>query len=440
MKTFYLESLGCAKNLVDSEQFAAILSNAGYQLTNDVIGADIVLINSCAFLMSALEELEDVIETVLELRIEGKIGMVIVSGCVMNRYAKDFKAIYSTVDHWIALKDFDALAAILNIANTQQRVPLEQGFHAYLRISDGCENYCSYCKIPSIRGKLNSIPVEELVAEAKLLAQRPVIDPAPKVLYPQELILIAQDSCLYGMDIYGRQALPELIAQLHAIEGFSWIRLMYLHPDHFLPEWIPLFKQYPKLLPYFEIPIQHSETHLLKAMNRQKGREELISMFDTIMQELPSAVLRTTLITGFPGETTKDENALKKFIERIPFLHIGTFAFSPEDGTPAYDFPDRPSPQTAENRQNRIETMWYLLQEERLQAYVDKKVSVLVEGAVEGKKGEYRGRAWFQAPEIDGEVIISAVSLKHGSIVDCIIDDVIGITLFASIVNEDKHD
>ncbi|GAB1468832.1 30S ribosomal protein S12 methylthiotransferase RimO [Candidatus Cloacimonadota bacterium] len=437
MKTFYLESLGCAKNLVDSESFAAILGAAGYQLTNDVIGADIVFINSCAFLKSALDELEDVIDTAIELKQNKQVGMVIVSGCVMNRHADNFKETYPEVDHWIALKDFDALASILNSANTQQRVALEQGFHAYLRISDGCENYCSYCKIPSIRGNLTSIPIEELVAEAKLLARRPVIDPAPKVLYPKELIVIAQDSCLYGMDIYGRQALPELIAQLHDIEGFSWIRLMYLHPDHFLPEWIPLFKQYPKLLPYFEIPIQHSETHLLKSMNRQKGREELIALFDSIMQELPQAVLRTTLITGFPGETTRDETALKKFIERVPFLHIGTFAYSPENGTPAYDYPDRPSPKTAENRQNRIETMWYQLQEERLQAYVDKKVSVLVEGAVEGKKGEYRGRAWFQAPDIDGEVIISAVSLKHGSIVEVIIDDVIGNTLFASIVNED---
>jgi ribosomal protein S12 methylthiotransferase len=219
--------------------------------------------------------------------------------------------------------------------------------------------------------------------------------------------------------------------------GFSWIRLMYLHPDHFLLEWLPLFKHYPKLLPYFEIPIQHSETHILKAMNRQKGREELINLFDTIKQELPNAVLRTTLITGFPGETTKDENALKKFLERVPLLHMGTFAFSPEDGTPAYNFPDRPSPQTAERRQNRIETLWYQMQEERLQAYVDKKVSVLVETAVKGKKGEYIGRTWFQAPDIDGETIISAQNLHPGNIVDVIIDDVIGNTLFASLIKED---
>ncbi len=437
MKKFYLESLGCAKNLVDSEHFASILSAAGYQLTDDVIGADIVFINSCAFLTSALEELEAVIDTVVELKEDGKAGKVIVSGCVMNRHADTFKETYPEVDHWIGLKDFDALAGILNSTNPQDRAQIEPGFHAYLRISDGCENHCSYCKIPSIRGKLQSIPIEELVAEARLLAKRPVLNAKGFIMYPKELILIAQDSCLYGMDIYGKQALPELIAKLHQIDGFSWIRLMYLHPDHFQMEWLPLFTKYPKLLPYFEIPIQHSETHLLKAMNRQKGREELINLFNTIKQELPEAVLRTTLITGFPGETTRDENALKKFLELVPLLHMGTFAYSPEDGTPAYDFPDRPSPITSENRQNRIETLWYQMQEERLQAYVDKKVSVLVEEAVEGKKGEYRSRAWFQAPEIDGETIINARSLQPGSIVDVVIDDVIGNTLFASLINED---
>jgi ribosomal protein S12 methylthiotransferase len=437
MKKFYLESLGCPKNLVDSEHFASILGNAGYQFTSNVIGADIVFINSCAFLASSLEELEAVIDTAVELKKEGKAGMVIVSGCVMNRHADTYKESYPEVDHWIGLKDFNALATILDSTNTELRAPIEPGFHTYLRISDGCENHCSYCKIPSIRGKLQSVPIEELVAEARRLAKRPVLCKGGDARYPKELILIAQDSCLYGMDIYGRQALPELIAKLHEIQSFSWIRLMYLHPDHFQTEWISLFKRYSKLLPYFEIPVQHSETHILKAMNRQKSREELINLFTTIKQELPEAVLRTTLITGFPGETAKDEKALMSFLESVPLLQMGTFAYSPEDGTPAFDFPERPSPKTTENRQNRIETMWYEMQEERLQAYVDQKVSVMVEEAVQGKKGEYRGRAWFQAPEIDGETIISAQNLHPGNIVDVVIDDVIGNTLFASLIKED---
>ncbi len=210
--------------------------------------------------------------------------------------------------------------------------------------------------------------------------------------------------------------------------------------DHFQIEWLSLFARFPKLLPYFEIPIQHSETHLLKAMNRQKGREELIAMFASIKAAIPNAVLRTTFITGFPSETTKDEKALLKFMEQVPFLHVGTFAYSPEDGTPAVDFPDRPSPKTAENRQNRIETAWQLIQEDRLAAYVDQRVSVLVEAVVEDKKGEYRGRAWFQAPEIDGETIITAAKLYPGDMVEVLIDDVVGNTLFASLINEEKNE
>lgn len=440
MKTCYIESLGCAKNLVDSERFAAIFAEAGYQLSFDVEGADIVLINTCAFLQSSLSELEQVLDMAIQLKQEKQVGRLIVSGCVMNRNVKDFQDAYPEVDNWIALKDFAALADLLHSNDTQQRIPLQEGFHTYLRISDGCENFCSYCKIPSIRGKLQSVPIETLVAEAKRLAKQPVIQSDGNTpLYPQELTLIAQDTCLYGMDIYGKQALPELLAALNEVEGFRWIRLMYLHPDHFLTEWLPLFKQYPRLLPYFEIPIQHSSTKILKSMNRKKGKEEITELFATIKREIPEAVIRTTLMTGFPGESKREWEELCEFIAVNPLLHVGTFAYSPEGGTPAYVFDKRPAARTANTRQDNLEMLWAGIQAERIEVMIGKSFPVLVEHAVEDAENEYSGRTWFQAPEVDGNIIITAEGLQPGSIIDVTIDDAIGSTLFGyPTENEDK--
>ncbi|MDY0151124.1 MAG: MiaB/RimO family radical SAM methylthiotransferase [Candidatus Cloacimonas sp.] len=438
MKTCYIESLGCAKNLVDSERFAAILAAAGYQLSFDVEGAEIVLINTCAFLQSSLAELEDVLDVVVELKQAKQIRRIIVSGCVTKRNLQDFQDAYPEVDNWIDLKDFDAFAKLLKSRNEQLRIPLEEGFHTYLRISDGCQNYCSYCKIPSIRGVLQSVPIPELVAEAKRLAQTAVLNnESNEALFPQELILIAQDTCLYGLDIYGKQALPELLAALHEVQGFKWIRLMYLHPDHFLPEWLPLFKLYPRLLPYFEVPIQHCSTKILKAMNRSKGKEELAELFAQIKQEIPNAAIRTTLITGFPGETKREWEELCTFIDEIPFLHVGTFAYSPEDGTPAYSFAKRPATRTALSRQDKLEMLWADIQAERMNEIIDKSFPTLVEQAVEGTENEYRGRVWFQAPDIDGNIFIDAPNLQPGSIINVTIDDAIGNTLFGHPTNNE---
>jgi len=435
MKKYYLESLGCPKNLVDSEQFAAILRQAGFRKTNNVVGADIVFINTCAFLQSSLTELEDVLNAVDDLKQANQIGQVIVSGCVMNRNYTHFQEAYPSVDKWIGLKDFQALAELLNTANPVQRMQLEAGFHAYLRISDGCENYCSYCKIPSIRGKLHSIPIEQLVIEATALAKRSVLSekgkPYSPQRYPQELVLIAQDSCLYGTDLYGRKALPELIEALHGIKGFEWIRLMYLHPDHFEPEWLSLFDRYPKLLPYFEIPVQHVSGRIIQAMHRQKSETELIELFNGIKQRIPQATLRTTLMTGFPGETLKDFKALQSFLKAVPLLHMGSFAFSPEDGTPAYLMSDQIRSSTAARRQDKLEMVWEELRQSRWETFVGQQIDVLIEHPGTDLPDEFIGRAWFQAPEIDGQVVVASQTCSPGQIVKTEIDDVVGTTLFA---------
>lgn len=433
-KKFYLESLGCAKNLVDSEVFASILKDAGYQLSFNVEGADIVFINTCAFLQSSLQELEAVLSTVEELKNQDKVGRVIVSGCVMNRAATSFREAFPSVDEWIGLKDFSALRNILGVADSGIRAQLEPGAHVYLRISDGCENYCSYCKIPSIRGELQSMPIESLVSEAEALAKRACIDKRGRLIkpavYPQELILIAQDSCLYGTDIYGYKALPELIAALHKLDAFEWIRIMYLHPDHFEMEWLELFSKYPKLLPYFEIPVQHGDAEILSAMNRKRSGKELIKLFAEIKRAIPNAALRTTLMVGFPGESTKQFNALQRFILDVPLMHMGSFVYSAEDGTPAEKMMSQVPARTALARQNRLESKWFTIQEERWQTLVGSRVKVLTEEVKDSQKNEFKGRAWFQAPEIDGEVIFQSASAVPGSIVEVEIDDIIGNTLF----------
>ncbi len=435
MKKYYLESLGCPKNLVDSEQFAAILRQAGFRKTNNVVGADIVFINTCAFLQSSLAELEDVLNAVDGLKQARQIGQVIVSGCVMNRNFQHFQEAYPSVDKWIGLKDFDSLATMLNTANPVQRMQLEAGFHAYLRISDGCENYCSYCKIPSIRGRLHSVPINQLVTEATALAKRQVNNPQGRpyvpARFPKELILIAQDSCLYGMDLVGRKALPELIEALHGIDGFEWIRVMYLHPDHFEPEWLSLFDRYPKLLPYFEIPVQHVSSRIIQAMHRKKSNAELIELFNGIKQRIPQAAIRTTLMTGFPGESLKDYHAMLGFLKAVPLLHMGSFAFSPEDGTPAYLMPDQIRSSTAARRQDKLEMAWEELRQSRWETFVGQQIDVLIEQPSSDSPDEFIGRAWFQAPEIDGQVVVSSQTCSPGQIVKTEIDDVVGTTLFA---------
>ncbi len=430
MSSYFIESLGCPKNLVDSEVFAAIFERAGFEPAPEPAGADIVLLNTCSFLAEALAELDQVLATLAELKADGGIGELLVTGCVMNRGRKDFQDAYPEVDAWLPLKEFSALENRLKLptASLRERAPLTFGFHRYLRISDGCNNRCSYCTIPSIRGDLHSVPLEDLVREAQALA-------ADSEETPLELIVIAQDTASYGLDLYGRKALPELLEKLHAIPVFQWIRVMYLHPDNFETAWLPLFQRLPKLLPSFEIPIQHSEDRILKAMRRRKGRDLLQGLFGQIRRELPQAALRTTLISGFPGETRQDALALQSFIREVGFLHLGVFIFSPEPDTLAENLPGAVPNRTARSRRDRLIEMQSDITESLLQQYVGQTVEVLIEDEAEVKDGEgYVGRAWFQAPDIDGVTYLEPGDCQPGEIREVIIDDVIGTDLFGRVM------
>jgi len=434
MKKYYIESLGCPKNLVDSEVFAGILCRSGYAPTPDMYQANLVLVNTCAFLQSALAEFDEVLTEFAEMKQTAQIDKLIVTGCVMNRALEDFIDLFPEVDAWIGLKDFAAFEQFLGKEpNTDSlaRKSLDRVPYAYLRISDGCNNYCSYCTIPSIRGDLNSVPIETLVREAEALAKRGA----------KELVLVAQDSCLYGSDLYGRKALPELIEALMEVKGIKWFRLLYLHPDHYEMEWLELFKKHPRLLPYFEIPIQHSEDRILKAMNRVKGRKELLELFRQIKQEVPEAVFRTTLITGFPGETPAEHKALLSFLDEVYFLHLGVFIYSAEPGTPAYDMPRKVGEKTAEKRLVELLDRHRELASEDIAQHVGSTMDVLIENEMElddpAVKGPlYLGRAWFQAPEIDGMIVISKGRAIPGQFARVRIDDAIDVDLFGSVVKE----
>ncbi len=430
---YYIESLGCPKNLVDSEVFAFILERNGYEQNDDYEGSDIVVINTCAFLQSALAEFDEILANIVEGKNLGSIKQVAVTGCVMNRALDDFKSVYPEVDAWIPLKDFDAFDGFLkgNCLGEYHRSNFQNLPYAYLRISDGCNNRCSYCAIPSIRGNLNSVPLESLVAEAQDLASHGA----------KELVIIAQDTCSYGLDIYGRKALPDLIEELLKIKGFHWLRLMYMHPDNFELDWLELYHRHPRLLPYFEIPVQHFSDPILRAMNRKKNANEIANLFAQIKSALPNAVFRTTIITGFPGEKRNDFESLEKFIEQIPILHMGTFAYSPEPGTPAFSYPKKPLHSTAEKRSARLLNQHQEKAQKMLESYIGTKVEVLIEHVIEDGIIEssntgsmtYAGRAWFQAPDIDGIVEFEGSAHKLGDIVLVELDDSIGIDFFGHV-------
>lgn len=397
---YYIESLGCAKNLVDSERFVALLTDYGFEETLDVDVADIVLVNTCAFLLESLGELDDVLSEIIDSVVLEETKIV-VTGCVMNRALKDFQELFSEVDAWIPLKDFDAfenyLIDYLGIEPeakkySGKREQLDCENYVYLRIADGCENHCSYCMIPSIRGPLKSESIEDLVAEARTLASNGA----------SELVLIAQDTCLYGVDIYGEKALPRLIEALHEIEDYDWIRLMYLHPDHFDPEWTELWKRFPKLLPYFEIPIQHASDRIIKLMNRQKGYDELKALFHHIRREIPESIFRTTLMLHYPSETEEDREILRRFLREVDILHVGVFAYSPEKDCDGYNPPKHAFDW---QKGEELKIAWAMelaeIKEDKMQDFVGTKHAFLIDDYMP-EMGAVVGRLWFQAPEIDG--------------------------------------
>ncbi len=408
MKTYAIVSLGCPKNLVDSEYFNNIFINAKYQLTQKAENADILLINTCGFINSAKEESIDTILEYLEYKKEHQIQKVIVTGCMVKRYKEELQNELPEVDHWIDLKDFDQLTHILKLPSDDlKRSILTPKYYAYLRISDGCNNHCSYCAIPSIRGSLCSETMESLLNQAKDLAKQGV----------KELIINAQDTTQYGTDLYQKQSLIPLLQKIHEIEGFQWIRLLYLHPAHLTIEMIDEIAKMPKICHYFDIPLQHINDEILTAMNRKTTKAHIISLINHIRKVMPDAVIRTTFITGFPGEDVKKFNELLSFIKETRFDKLGAFAYSPEEGTPAIDLDKRATFKTAEKRRDKIMMIQQDISSENLNKFNDQVIEVLIEKRSDDPGFQWEGRSQYDAPEIDGCIYISKGYAKIGNIV-----------------------
>jgi len=432
MKYYYIVSLGCSKNLVDSETFANILEKAGYQSWDEREPIDLVLVNTCSFIEAALKEGKQVLSELVEMKKVGEIKQLVVTGCLMKRGLEEFQEAFPEVDTWIGLKDFVAMEKWLGLTSQEKykRTYIDEAYHRYLLISDGCSNHCTYCTIPSIRGEMKSIPIEKLVEEAKELADE-------GDHHYSELIVIAQDTENYGVDLYGYKALPELLEELINLNKYQWIRVLYMHPDHFETSWLELWEKHPELLSYFEIPIQHISDSILKAMGRKKSSTELKEMFDEIKHKLPQSVLRTTLMIGFPGESRQDFELLKNFAIATPFLYLGIFPYSREEGTPAAKMGNQIPSRTIQRRFNQLVNLHQPVMEEMLGSYIGKTTYVLIEDFADDiEEANYIGRTWFQAPDVDGITFVKGDHLKLGKIYPVRLIDTIGTDLFGEVIKE----
>lgn len=426
-------SLGCCKNLVDSEEIMGMLRANGHQVVAEPSQAEAIIINTCGFIEPAKEES---IATIFEMAQYKKkrLKKLIVCGCLAQRYTEALTTEIPEIDAVIPIRDYGQFAKRLQSVlgegsakemDPDQRVLSSMPYRAYLKISDGCSNHCTYCAIPLIRGDQVSKTMEEVLAEARHLVQLGV----------KELTLIAQDTTKYGLDNYGSLKLAELIRKVDQIEGLHWIRILYMYPDEIDDELLKAMKESSKVLPYFDIPMQHANARMLKAMNRRSTKEEVQKLVSKIREMFEEPTLRTTMIVGFPSETEEEFEELVDFIKEIQWDRMGAFTYSKEEDTPAYDLPDPVDPQVAQRRLDRL----MQIQEEISAQKTKQKIGQIVEVLVEEKealRNRYRGRSKADAPdEVDGQVIFtSEKDLEIGSFVQVQITeaktfDLVGICL-----------
>ena len=428
MKLFFV-SLGCDKNLTDSEHIISLMCSAGYELTDDENEADVVIINTCCFIHDAKQESIDTICEMARLK-DNKLKALIVCGCLEERYREDILTEISEVDAVVGSSSWDDIVDITNLAvksasktcfkpltylpqSNNGRYITTAGHYEYLKIAEGCNKHCTYCIIPKIRGPFRSVPMENLVEEAKELAQAGV----------KELILVAQETTLYGIDLYGKKCLPELLCKLSEIDGIEWIRLMYAYPEEVTDELIEVMSTNSKICHYIDIPIQHGSDNILKKMGRLTNAQEIRQVVAKLRERIPDICIRTTLISGFPGETQEDFEECYRFVNEMEFDRLGIFTYSREENTPAYDFDNQVSEEVKKSRRDEL----YELQQAVVFDTNENMEGKILEAIVDGYLPEddvYVARTYKDAPDIDGFVFVySDRELVTGDIIKVRITD-----------------
>ena len=423
-------SLGCDKNLVDSEVMLGLLEDKGYAITNEEKEADVVVINTCCFIGDAKEEsIENIIE-MGKLKQTGKLKALIVTGCLAQRYKDEIQAELPEVDAIVGTTATEAIVEAVEETlkgkgythfedinylppSHTKRVITSGTYMGYLKIAEGCDKHCTYCIIPKVRGNYRSVPMPDLIEQAKYLVENGIT----------ELCLVAQETTVYGVDIYGKKMLPELLHELSKIEDLQWIRLLYCYPEEITPELIYEIRDNAKVCHYIDMPLQHCEDSILKRMGRRTTKEEILNAIRMIRKEIPDIVLRTSLIAGFPGETQEDHEALLAFIDEVEFNRLGVFTYSPEEGTPAAAFEDQVPEETKEIWRDEIMALQQEISYDLNSALVGKQMRVIVDGYIY-KDQMYMCRSYMDAPGIDGCVFVaSEEELLSGDFIDVKITD-----------------
>ena len=406
-------SLGCDKNLVDSEVMLGLLDKKGYQIVDSEEDADIIVVNTCCFIHDAKEESIQTILEMAEYKKEGKLKALIVTGCLAQRYQQEIideipevDAVLGTTsyDHiveaveealagngHVVLEDVDALPDV-----KEKRLVTTGGHYAYMKIAEGCDKHCTYCIIPKLRGNYRSVPMEKLLTEAKDLADQGV----------KELILVAQETTVYGKDLYGEKSLHKLLRELCKISGIQWIRILYCYPEEIYDELIQTIKEENKVCHYLDLPIQHASDAVLKRMGRRTSKAQLVEIIEKLRKEIPDISLRTTLITGFPGETQEQHEELKDFVDEMEFDRLGVFTYSPEEDTPAATMTEQIPEEVKEDRQAELMELQQEIAFDLAEDMVGREVLVMIEGKV-ADENAYVGRTYKDAPNVDGLIFIN---------------------------------